>query len=244
MRHRHTTTQARCSSGRPVWRNLSEQSRGQRAAMRRLSCDKRAGSRQPSASLLAPPAVDVQHLAAQRFVRAVASVLAIHAQRLARDGHRLRGQQERIRAACAHTCARVWPPRLATAGGQVSKILIFDSEKLRNFIQYGTIVLIRSESLGSDATVGEPRRIRITPLGETAEEQKLPGDDQYISRGNRYFTVDGGRLRQSGPRPDARLLRQPAIEGLMRSAWTDSPRQVGRNNFPTTQGGRGGDGDL
>ncbi|KZV40059.1 hypothetical protein F511_31131 [Dorcoceras hygrometricum] len=52
-----------------------------------------------------------------------------------------------------------------------------------------------------------------------------------VSRGNRHFTVDGGRLRQSGPRPDARLLRQPALEGLTRSVRTDSPRQVGRNKF-------------
>ncbi|KZV20322.1 hypothetical protein F511_17893 [Dorcoceras hygrometricum] len=52
-----------------------------------------------------------------------------------------------------------------------------------------------------------------------------------VSRGNRYFTVDGGRLRQSGPRSDTRLLRQPALEGLTRSARTDSPRQVGRNKF-------------
>ncbi|KZV55888.1 hypothetical protein F511_18755 [Dorcoceras hygrometricum] len=61
-----------------------------------------------------------------------------------------------------------------------------------------------------------------------------------VSRGNRYFTVDGGRLRQSSPRPDARLLRQPALEVLTRSARTDSPRQVDRNNFPATQGGGGG----
>ncbi|KZV43342.1 pectinesterase [Dorcoceras hygrometricum] len=52
-----------------------------------------------------------------------------------------------------------------------------------------------------------------------------------VSRGNRHFTVDGGRLRQSGPLPDTRLLRQPTLEGLTRSAWTDSPRQVGRNKF-------------
>ncbi|KZV17119.1 hypothetical protein F511_19592 [Dorcoceras hygrometricum] len=52
-----------------------------------------------------------------------------------------------------------------------------------------------------------------------------------VSRGNRHFTVDGGRLRRSGPRPEGRLLRQPAIEGLTRSARTDSPRQVGRNKF-------------
>ncbi|KZV17643.1 hypothetical protein F511_23212 [Dorcoceras hygrometricum] len=52
-----------------------------------------------------------------------------------------------------------------------------------------------------------------------------------VSRGNRHFTVDGGRLRQSGPRPDTRLLRQPALEALTRSARTDSPHQVGRNKF-------------
>ncbi|KZT76691.1 small conductance mechanosensitive ion channel family [Dorcoceras hygrometricum] len=52
-----------------------------------------------------------------------------------------------------------------------------------------------------------------------------------ISRGNRHFTVGGGRLRQSGPRSKARLLRQPALEGLTRSVRTDSPRQVGRNKF-------------
>ncbi|KZV28386.1 protein kinase [Dorcoceras hygrometricum] len=52
-----------------------------------------------------------------------------------------------------------------------------------------------------------------------------------VSRGNRHFTVGGGRLRQSDPRPEWRLLRQPALEGLTRSARTNSPRQVGRNKF-------------
>ncbi|KZV19117.1 hypothetical protein F511_20449 [Dorcoceras hygrometricum] len=52
-----------------------------------------------------------------------------------------------------------------------------------------------------------------------------------VSRGNRHFTVGGGRLRQSGPRPKGRLLRQPALEGLTRSARTETPRKVGRNNF-------------
>ncbi|KZV36788.1 hypothetical protein F511_12284 [Dorcoceras hygrometricum] len=35
----------------------------------------------------------------------------------------------------------------------------------------------------------------------------------------------GGRYRQSGPRPETGFLRQPALEGLTRSARTDSPRQ-------------------
>ncbi|KZV42595.1 hypothetical protein F511_28463 [Dorcoceras hygrometricum] len=63
-----------------------------------------------------------------------------------------------------------------------------------------------------------------------------------VYRGNRHFTVDGDRLRQSGPLPDARLLRQPALEGLKRSTRTDSPRQVGWNNFPAKQGGGGSGG--
>ncbi|KZV35742.1 hypothetical protein F511_37644 [Dorcoceras hygrometricum] len=40
-----------------------------------------------------------------------------------------------------------------------------------------------------------------------------------------------GRNRQSGPRLETRLLRQPALEGLTRSARTDSPRRIGRNEF-------------
>ncbi|KZV35278.1 putative protein S-acyltransferase 19 [Dorcoceras hygrometricum] len=40
-----------------------------------------------------------------------------------------------------------------------------------------------------------------------------------------------GRNRQSGPRPETRLLRQPPLEGLTRSARTDSPRRIGRNEF-------------
>ncbi|KZV25070.1 hypothetical protein F511_03560 [Dorcoceras hygrometricum] len=56
-------------------------------------------------------------------------------------------------------------------------------------------------------------------------------DVHPVSQGNRHFTVGGGRLRQSGPQPEGRLLRQPALEGLTRSARTDSPYQVGRNKF-------------
>ncbi|KZV35571.1 hypothetical protein F511_31244 [Dorcoceras hygrometricum] len=63
----------------------------------------------------------------------------------------------------------------------------------------------------------------------TEKSDEAPGSDQ--SRGNRHFTVGGGRLRQSGPRPEWRLLRQPTLEGLMRSARTETPRKVGRNKF-------------
>ncbi|KZV36548.1 GDSL esterase/lipase [Dorcoceras hygrometricum] len=53
-----------------------------------------------------------------------------------------------------------------------------------------------------------------------------------------------GRYRQSGPRPDTRLLRHPALEGVTRSAQTDSPRRIGRNEFRRLEaaalGGGGG----
>ncbi|KZV49331.1 hypothetical protein F511_22670 [Dorcoceras hygrometricum] len=48
-----------------------------------------------------------------------------------------------------------------------------------------------------------------------------------VSRGNRNFTVDCDRLRQSGPRLETGFLRHPALEGLTRSARTDSPREDG-----------------
>ncbi|KZV14477.1 hypothetical protein F511_42966 [Dorcoceras hygrometricum] len=49
-----------------------------------------------------------------------------------------------------------------------------------------------------------------------------------------------GRYRQSGPRPDKRLLRHPALEGMTRSARTDSPRRIGRKQFSGEEGGGGG----
>ncbi|KZV46956.1 exportin-1-like [Dorcoceras hygrometricum] len=39
------------------------------------------------------------------------------------------------------------------------------------------------------------------------------------------------RVGVLGPRPEEGFLRQPALEGLTRSARTDSPRRIGRNEF-------------
>ncbi|KZV38189.1 hypothetical protein F511_36984 [Dorcoceras hygrometricum] len=49
------------------------------------------------------------------------------------------------------------------------------------------------------------------------------------------------RLWRGRPRPEAGFLRQPALKGLTRSAWTDSPRRIGQNEFRRSGGGGGGE---
>ncbi|KZV44627.1 hypothetical protein F511_38067 [Dorcoceras hygrometricum] len=53
-------------------------------------------------------------------------------------------------------------------------------------------------------------------------------------------TEDCDSLRQSGPRPDPRLLRQAALEALTRSARTNTPRKTGPEQFPAKLVGGGG----
>ncbi|KZV22189.1 LRR receptor-like serine/threonine-protein kinase [Dorcoceras hygrometricum] len=50
--------------------------------------------------------------------------------------------------------------------------------------------------------------------------------------------------RQSGPRPDLRLLRQAALEALTRSARTNTPRKTAPEQFPAKIGGGGGGGGV
>ncbi|KZV24084.1 hypothetical protein F511_07183 [Dorcoceras hygrometricum] len=56
----------------------------------------------------------------------------------------------------------------------------------------------------------------------------------------RLFSVDCGSLRQSGPRPDPRLLCQAALEALTRSARTNTPRKTRPEQFPAKIVGGGG----
>ncbi|KZV33523.1 hypothetical protein F511_08603 [Dorcoceras hygrometricum] len=56
----------------------------------------------------------------------------------------------------------------------------------------------------------------------------------------RLFSVDCGSLRQSGLRPDPRLLRQAALEALTRSARTNTPRKTRPEQFPVKLVGGGG----
>ncbi|KZV26953.1 hypothetical protein F511_33649 [Dorcoceras hygrometricum] len=87
----------------------------------------------------------------------------------------------------------------------------------------------RDPNLGSDTTVGEPLRIRIAPP---------------VSRGNRHFTVGGGRLRQSGPRPETIFLRSACTrrlkdfiaKGFSSKSW---PKQVRRKAAAAATSGGG-----
>ncbi|KZV46811.1 rho GTPase-activating protein 1-like [Dorcoceras hygrometricum] len=61
-----------------------------------------------------------------------------------------------------------------------------------------------------------------------------PGDDQYNSKNRHYMTFIGRLdcyLAGNSCLAPTSFSRKPALHGLTRSAWPDSPRQVGRNKF-------------
>ncbi|KZV47734.1 serine carboxypeptidase-like 11 [Dorcoceras hygrometricum] len=58
-----------------------------------------------------------------------------------------------------------------------------------------------------------------------------------VSRGNRHFKRYAAVERQSGPRPEIRFLRQPALEGLTNSARTETPQCSDRNKSDHVDGG-------
>ncbi|KZV22103.1 hypothetical protein F511_11631 [Dorcoceras hygrometricum] len=95
-----------------------------------------------------------------------------------------------------------------------------------------------AQSCGQHAARRRPSRDKRAGSRPACDIQR-----RQLPRGNQHFTVDCGRLRQSGPRPETGFLRQPALEGLTRSARTDSPRQDWPEQFSEKRGGDGG-GDL
>ncbi|KZV58429.1 hypothetical protein F511_13429 [Dorcoceras hygrometricum] len=118
---------------------------------------------------------------------------------------------------------------MAAAGGRDFKIFGFT---ICNFkIRYNMAIrMIRSEKPGSDTTVGDPD----PPPGEAAEEHRIKAGRRSI----RKIDNNCGRYRQSGPRLEPRLLRQPALEALTNSARMDSPRRVGRKRISGDDGRR------
>ncbi|KZV30176.1 hypothetical protein F511_20806 [Dorcoceras hygrometricum] len=73
-----------------------------------------------------------------------------------------------------------------------------------------------------------------------AEMEKVGAWLQPESQGDWLFTVGGGRFVQSSPRPEARFLRQPALEGLTRSARTETPQNGDRNKSDQRAAAAGG----
>ncbi|KZV17539.1 hypothetical protein F511_19158 [Dorcoceras hygrometricum] len=97
------------------------------------------------------------------------------------------------------------------------------------------------------------RSIKNTsPSLPTADQKRCTQNDAFqlikttSSHINDWFlkpTADYGRYRQSGPRPEPRLLRQPALEALTNSARTDSTRRVGQKQLSGERSGGGGGDD-
>ncbi|KZV38478.1 hypothetical protein F511_40701 [Dorcoceras hygrometricum] len=91
------------------------------------------------------------------------------------------------------------------------------------------------------ATIGVPRPAIVVPIAKPLRANDRPACGQRaqhraLSNANGPDAVrDGGAwtrpTSRAGPRPDSTLLRQPALEGLTRSARTDSPRRIGRKQF-------------
>ncbi|KZV33500.1 hypothetical protein F511_37150 [Dorcoceras hygrometricum] len=103
----------------------------------------------------------------------------------------------------------------------------------------------RSQARRRQQATSDPDHASRRGSGRT---KQWPGDDQYDKITTTIGCLDcylagnsclaptgfvkktalhgrGGRYRQSGPRPKTGFLRQPALEGLTRSARTDYPRQ-------------------
>ncbi|KZV20829.1 hypothetical protein F511_42366 [Dorcoceras hygrometricum] len=80
-----------------------------------------------------------------------------------------------------------------------------------------------------------------TDQQESLEQQ--PQQSNLVPRMNIKPTCHMCNKKHAGPRPDAGFLRQPALEGLTRSARRDSPRRVGQKQFSGERSGGGGGDD-
>ncbi|KZV56841.1 hypothetical protein F511_21406 [Dorcoceras hygrometricum] len=102
-----------------------------------------------------------------------------------------------------------------------------------------------------DKRGGDARQARLrhtTSAAEARVKRAWGAMRRSISYAQGTARAHCGRYRQSGPRPEPRLLRQPALEALMNSARMDSPRRVGRKRIFGDDGRRrrtaGGGGGL
>ncbi|KZV54892.1 hypothetical protein F511_31315 [Dorcoceras hygrometricum] len=82
------------------------------------------------------------------------------------------------------------------------------------------------------ATIAHVARVHARDMEGRRRVRRRPGGRLSI-----FIVVD---YRQSGPRPDPRLLRQAALEALTRSARTNTPRKTRPEQFPAKIVGGGG----
>ncbi|KZV50773.1 vacuolar-sorting receptor 6-like [Dorcoceras hygrometricum] len=132
-------------------------------------------------------------------------------------------------------CAREGAALQAAAIGR-KRFLLMRSEILQ--VRYNLAIHIDQirETLALIPLLG----IRIRPPAMAAEEHKTGAERRSIRK--QQFIIIAVDYRQSGPRPDPRLLRQAALEALTRSARTNTPRKTRPEQFPVKLVGGGGGG--
>ncbi|KZV35360.1 hypothetical protein F511_31782 [Dorcoceras hygrometricum] len=89
---------------------------------------------------------------------------------------------------------------------------------------------ISDDDVSSDV-ITISRWIKRSAKEKLLTDEKNKGEVELLSAVSYSTSSHYGSLRQSGPRPDPRLLRQAALEELTRSARTDSPHRTGRKQF-------------
>ncbi|KZV32765.1 hypothetical protein F511_31691 [Dorcoceras hygrometricum] len=85
-------------------------------------------------------------------------------------------------------------------------------------------------------------RLTIADMQAVKKDQMGAGNVERAESKDETRTSNDGhlQLRQSGPRPDPRLLRQTALEVLTRSARSDPPRKTRPEQIPAKLAAAGG----
>ncbi|KZV34103.1 hypothetical protein F511_28354 [Dorcoceras hygrometricum] len=105
-------------------------------------------------------------------------------------------------------------------------------------------VTTQSPSLAQDELLATPINKQAQLLNTRNEIFELLHKSSSLQTQNdntvKYKTIETIAVdnRQSGPRPEPRLLRQATLEALTNSARTDSPRRVGRKRISGDNGRR------
>ncbi|KZV24594.1 NB-ARC domain containing protein [Dorcoceras hygrometricum] len=102
----------------------------------------------------------------------------------------------------------------------------------RDHLQVLTIVLPDPATTTGALPIGPPSGPDGPNLTDLVSNYGLTRDNWSLKVDAPAMLRDCGSLRQSGPRPDPRLLRQAALEALTISARTNTPRKTRPEQFP------------